>query len=848
MKQVLCTGSMLLAAGALAGCAGEPATEAPTDIGIAGGFRATLDQGARLVIASEDGRVLIGGLPPGGVPPGGVPPGGVPGTVPGDGAEDAPPLVGFAVRDVAMTYEMLVGAFKPTQSPAGPWRVATKVSRHDEEGAVVLDLTDDAGKNLARARLSTPETGHLVLDVTPGEGPERRFSMGFACDPSDHFAGFGPQTADVDHRGFTVPTLVEEQGVGKDSHDDYTGAWFLKGRRHSSYAPIPQYLSSRGYIFTAETNRKAWFALCSESERAARVEVELPVKLHLFDGPSPGEAVERATAHFGRPRLPPRVAFAPWNDAIFGSENVRAIAKQLRDEKVPSSVIWTEDWKGADWNGESYSLAEEWDVDSKLYPDFPKLAGDLHDLGFHFYVYFDPFVYTESAAWPDTSSKGLLVKRQDGSPYVFTGGKLGDTGLIDLDNPEGRAWAVKEMREAMALGVDGWMNDFGEWLPTDAVTFAGSGMDRHNLYPVLWQETAREAIDGAPDGKERLFFARSGWFGTPALADVMWAGDQRTDMQEDDGLPTILPIGIGLGVVGISTFGHDVAGYMTLSNDGSTRETFFRWTSLGAWSPVMRTHHGWQPLKNWTWNKDAETVAHFRRYAALHMSLVPMWEGLAKRASDTGLPIWRGLFMAYPEDAAVWPIRDEVMVGDGLLVAPVQTPGQTSRPVYLPEGRWYPWSGGAAEEGGRTIEVESAVTEIPVFAREGTVIPTFPDGVMTLVNGSAEVPDASSVGDDRVVYVFLGKSGGFTEVSGLSYALEQGEAVEGTLSYALSRTSLPPCGEPVNAPCFDSFADPHQVHLVGPTELTLTGASGGSATVKIKGGAADRKLTLVVRR
>src|SRR5262249_34328930 len=152
------------------------------------------------------------------------------------------------------------------------------------------------------------------------------------------------------------------------------------------------------------------------------------------------------------------------------------------------------------------------------------------------------------------------------------------------------------------------------------------------------------------------FFGRSGWFGTPELTDVFWAGDQRTDFEPDDGMPTILPIGIGLGLVGISTYGHDIAGYQSATNPGATKELYYRWTEIGAWSPVMRTHHGSKPttyepgatVANWMWWSDAETTEHFRRHAALHMALVPFMEGLAKVAAKTGLPIWRGLMISYP--------------------------------------------------------------------------------------------------------------------------------------------------------------------------------------------------------
>lgn len=842
MKRAFFPGTLLLAAFSLTACdGGDTGPEGPVDLGISNGFRVSLDGGARLAIASEDGRVLLDGLPP------------------GDVADGEPPLVGFAVRDLSTSYEMQFGSFKPTDEVKGPWRVATQIETHEEGDAVALDLLDDAGKKLAGVRLTTPDQHHLVMDLTPGDGPERRFSMGFACAPSDHFAGFGSQTHDVDHRGQTVPAFVAEQGIGKVDHDEYSGAWFLVGRRHSSHIPIPQYVARRGYVLTAETDHEARFALCSESETAARVEVQLPAKIHIFDGPLPADALVLSSATFGRPRMPPSVAFAPWNDAIFGSEAVRSVAQKLRDNQIPTSVIWTEDWKGADWSGDGYALSEEWVVDSTLYPDFPQLAGDLHGLGFHFHVYFNPFIYEDSSAWAETESKGWLIKREDGSTYTFQGAKFTTTSLIDLTNPDARAWVVGKMREAMALGADGWMNDFAEWLPTDSVTFGGSGQDVHNRYPVLWQEAAREAIDGAPDGKERLFFGRSGWLGTPALADVIWAGDQRTDMQPDDGLPTVLPIGIGLGVAGVSTYGHDIGGYQSSTNEVTSKETFFRWASLAAWSPVMRTHHGTKPStypgmdppknqEQWRWDSDAETIEHFRRYAALHMSLVPVWEGLAKNAADTGAPIWRGLFLVFPEDEAAWSILDQVMIGRELLVAPVMTKGQTSRSVYLPEGRWYPWDGGPAVKGGTTIDVDVPLGEIPVFARGGSVIPTFPDGVMTLVNSSPEVPGPESVGGDRIVHVLLGETGQFVEKDGRAYSLVQTEEVVGPLEVTWNGADpLPVCADPAVAPCVESLADRAIVHVTGTGQMGLAGASGAATLDLSSGGEPDRALTVVVR-
>lgn len=826
---------MVCLATAASACGDDEDAPSTVDLGLGGGFSGTLEASNRLVIAASDGRVLLDGLPPGVV------------------AADEPPLVGFAAREVTTTYEMQFGAFRPTVTPEGPWVVASSLEKSGGDVLVRVGARD-----IARLVFSAPEPGHLVVSASPPEGttldpaePERSYqlSWGFACDDQDHFAGFGAQTWDADHRGQSVPSFVTEGGIGKSTTDEFLGAWMLQGQRHSSHAPIPEYLSSRGYVLVAESDRRSTFALCSERETAARIEIDLPTTIHVFDGPTPVEALTKATATFGRPRMPPLVAFAPWLDAVFGSDNVRRVAQKLRDEGIPSSVIWTEDWRGGDRDGENYSLKEEWEVDRTLYPDIEAVADDLHALGFDFHIYFNPFVYKDSKAWQETADKGYLVKNASGEPYTFTGAKFTECGLIDLDDPGGFAWAVGKMQDGIALGADGWMNDFAEWLPTDAFTAAGPAYEAHNRYPVQWQEVARAAIDGVGDGHERLFFARSGWLGTPPLADVFWAGDQSTTFNADDGLPTIVPQGIGLGIVGISTYGHDIAGYQSAGIPGSTKELFFRWTELGAWSPVMRTHHAAQPDKQWSWEKDQETIDHFRRYAELHIALVPLLAGLAKTASETGVPIWRGLAIHYPDDPAAWPIVDEVLLGDSILVAPVVAASALSREVYLPAGRWFPWEGGAPIDGPARVTVDAPLTEIPVFVRAGAVVPMFPPGVKTLVRGSAAVPDASSVGDDRELRVFLGGDASFTEAAGLSYVLEHVADASGELSAAYAaegqpEVALSACGSTPIAPCISGDT----VRLAGSGTLVLRSSGADVARLAIAGGAAGRSVVVNVRR
>ncbi|HEY3822731.1 MAG TPA: TIM-barrel domain-containing protein [Polyangiaceae bacterium] len=773
--------------------------------------------------------------------------------------DDAPPMTGFAVRDLGTTTQMSFGSFSMADDTTQPWQVVTRATASASGG---VDLFTADGTRVASLAVSQgDDADNLVVAVTPGDGappassdptaPRRRLSWGFGCTATDQFAGFGAQTWGVDARGETIPVWVEEEGVGKDlTTDDPTGAWFLVGRRHSAYMPLPEFLSSRGYVAVADTVAKSTFALCSEESDVARMELELPVKVHLFFGPDPHDALSRATAHFGRPRVPPAFAFAPWNDAIFGSENVRRVAAKLRDVGAPSSVIWTEDWRGGSWGAcgvspgmNCYTLDEEWEVDRTLYPDFEEVADYLHGGGFKWLVYFNSFVEQDSKAWPETAPNGYLIQSTPGTPYTFTDAKFKPASMVDLTNPAAAAWAAGKMSAAIALGADGWMGDYGEWLPTDAVLAAGLGLDQHDAYPVLWQKAQRQALDAAiaADGVERLSFVRSGWLGTPQLADVFWAGDQRTDFEVDDGLPIVLPIGIGVGLSGVSTFGSDVAGYQSATNPTSTKELFFRWTELGAWSPVMRTHHGTEPDLEWSWESDDDSTAQWVRYAKLHMSLAPTLRGLAQAAHDTGISIWRPLAVEFPGDAPSWPVADEVMLGPGVLVAPVQAAGATSRSVYLPPGTWFPWSGGASVQGGATVTAQAPVTEIPVYALAGTLVSTYPDGVETLTVEPALAANASSVADDRVVYAFAGGSGQLAEApdaGGLSYRL----AVASTGPATWNGAPLAACDASPVAPCAAEATGQVTAYVVGPGTLVA-----GGSMLTCSGGASTRALTLIVR-
>ena len=291
----------------------------------------------------------------------------------------------------------------------------------------------------------------------------------------------------------------------------------------------------------------------------------------------------------------------------------------------------------------------------------------------------------------------------------------GTSSHPDLTNEATRDY-IKGFLRAMVqdLGMDGWMADFGEWNPVDAALHDGRDpMAHHNEFPIEWHRLWREVMDELrPDG-DFVVFARSGFTGVQAVSQVHWIGDQEANFSPHDGLPTVVPAMLNLGMSGVPFVTHDIAGF---SGGPSTKELFMRWVELGAFTPIMRTHEGANKDDNWSWEKDQETTNHFRRFALVHEALAPDFRTLAQEASSSSAPILRHLMLVFPDDPTSRTVDDQFMIGEQLLVAPVVEAGATSRAVYLPPGTWFDVWSGEQHDGGTVVTVDAPLGSPPVFS------------------------------------------------------------------------------------------------------------------------------------
>jgi hypothetical protein len=224
------------------------------------------------------------------------------------------------------------------------------------------------------------------------------------------------------------------------------------------------------------------------------------------------------------------------------------------------------------------------------------------------------------------------------------------------------------------------------------------------------------------------------------LHRLAWTGSSLRDFR---GLQIMLRATLTAGLSGLPFGGHDIAGGLGPIG-AEEREppaaVMIRWIELAAFTPVMQWH-GRGPSRDPWAHSDPQVLATYRDFAWLHVNLRPYLISEAVRAKRNNLPLMRALVLGHPDDRDAGDVDDEYELGEDLLVAPVMTQNVTRRPVYLPNGAWRDFWSDAAWEGGRIhARIPAPLEIIPVFVREGTILPLLLDGAFTPATPLRDTP------------------------------------------------------------------------------------------------------------
>lgn len=561
--------------------------------------------------------------------------------------------------------------------------------------------------NLYRGDRRLMRTGQRLRQVAgfpmapPVISEPGRISFNLEMAPEERVYGFGEQFSQYQKNGQRL-VLTTNDALG-------TGT----GR---AYKPVPVWHSTAGY--TAFINTGAEVVADIGHERSSVLGLSLDdeaLDLILFTRASVKDRLLDYTALTGRAQRPPLWAFGYWMGRCRYHSNTEMleVGRTMREVKVPADVLHLDpDWLIVD------RLNTDFIWNETRFGNRKKFIDDLCELGLRLSMWELPYLDPASPLFAEAEAGGHLLRKEDGELAHIEGTPTPDgrfRALYDVTRPETKAWITEHERPFFEDGLAVIKTDFGEGCPPGALPADGTPANYvHNLYPLKYNGMISDIV-GELTGRAPLVWGRSGWAGSQRYPG-QWGGDAESTVV---GMQATLRGGLSYATCAPGFWSHDIGGFY---GPELTPGLYVRWTQLGAFSPLMRAH-GLRPREPWEFGDRALEVC--REWIRLRYSLLPYIWQVAGQVEADGVPFIRPLNLEFEDDRVAITIDDEFMFGEDILVAPVMddTMDAVTRSVYLPAGTWYDFFTDERAEGPCFIDREVGIDTMPVFVRDGAVVP-----------------------------------------------------------------------------------------------------------------------------
>ncbi len=495
-------------------------------------------------------------------------------------------------------------------------------------------------------------------------------------------------------------------------------------------------------------------------------------------------AVRRLT---GRATLLPKWAFGYMQskERYEDAKDLLTTAETFRQKKIGLDTLildWIS-WPDGLWGQKTF--------DETRFPDPADMIRRLHEMDVHFMISIWPTMDGKSDNYKEFQQKGLL---------------LAAGGIYNAFLPEGRRLYWEQVNSGLFThGVDAWWCDSSEPItpewgrevkPEASEMYHAFVSDAANCMPpeksaaycLYHAQGIYEGQRSCTEEKRVVNLTRSGWLGSQKYGTILWSGDISASWET---LRRQIVAGLQFCICGLPYWTLDIGAFFVKRGvswfwngdydegleDPAYRELYVRWFQYGAFLPVFRSHGTDFPKEPWQFGAEGDPC-----YEALCAAIRLRYRLLPYLYSTAGA-VWREdclmmkpLFFDFPKDEQTSEISDEFMLGPSLLVCPITSPMQDpqagiarqTQTVYLPAGcGWYDFYSNCKYEGGQTIDVPLELDRIPLFVREGAILPT----TQPLES------NARMEGQDIRLLVYAGKSASYTfyEDAGDGYGYEKGE-------------------------------------------------------------------------
>ena len=604
----------------------------------------------------------------------------------------------------------LPALFYETDAGSRAVRGDPMVQRTDADGYRATYALESGRHAEIAVQWTAAETLLVTLRVevdAAADGNIRRLGAQMPVASGEHFVGLLERTIDNPGAdGYPLSAALDLRGQIVSMVVKPTASLYL-----------PFYLSSAGYGLFVEGTWPGVFDLAASRSDTTAFSFEGPeLKFHVIPGPDPAAILGRYVQVAGRPHVPPTWAFLPWryrdehqNFSRFydGTPYTGPYNQQLVEDvlmlqayDIPLGVYWID----RPWaiGREGYS---DFEWDRQRIPNPERMIQWLDGKGIKFLLWLAPWV------------QGSIVGEARQRGFLMPGpASLDPRAHVDFTNPAATVWWQNHLRKLVDAGVAGFKLDRGdEEVPNRVDLRTADGRttrEVRNDYPRLYAAAAHQLLASRRPG-DFIIMSRAGYTGSSPLG-AFWAGDTKTS---EWGLRSAIIAAQRAAVMGFSLWGSDIGGY----GSPLDREVLARWIAFGAFTPIMQVG----PTENrslWdmpaTPSYDTELVAIWRMYAKLHTALQTYSAQHAQIAHETGVPMIRPLFVAFPDDRRAWETWEEFLYGNDILVGAVWRKGQRAMSVYLPEGDWLDlWNPTAVITGPTVLSIDCPLWKIPIFIR-----------------------------------------------------------------------------------------------------------------------------------
>ena len=459
-----------------------------------------------------------------------------------------------------------------------------------------------------------------------------------------------------------------------------------------------------------------------------------------------------------------------------------------------------------DWN---YWVEDQWgshQFEASRYPNPQAMLDSAHAMGGRFMISVWPKFYCNTANYKELDAKGWMYHQavvDDIHDWVGPG-YVGS--FYDAYDAGARKMFWRQMDENLfskyRYGIDAWWMDASEPNVRDCTpmwyrkalcgpTALGTSTEYFNAYSIANADAIYTGQRSVNPNQRVFLLTRSGFAGEQRFSTATWSGDIGTRWED---MRAQMTAGLNYSMSGLPFWGMDQGGFCvenrymaaqgTYEKTGvetedlkEWRELQARWSQFGAFIPLFRVHGQW-PLRE-IWNLAPEShpcYQSFVYYDKLRYRLMPYLYSMAGWVHLKDYTMMRGLVMDFNGDRNVEDIKDQWMFGPALMACPVGYYKARNRSVYFPcQSGWYDLYTGEHLDGGQTLVVDAPYERIPVYVREGSIIPFGPE-IQYCDEQPAELIN---------LYVYAGRDGQFQlyEDEGVNYNYEKGKYATIDITY-----------------------------------------------------------------